>query len=124
MSKEIKSNKVAFSERHRDVFSRNYPFNKPKYDDFSKSLFSNLLGGIGYFHGDAMVDLSYDQEYEEDSEDFWEVAAEARRRNIAETVGPFELLTSVPSRTFFPRGFLWDEGFHLLPILDWDSDLA
>lgn len=88
-------------------------------------MLSNLLGGIGYFYGDAVVDRSYAPEYEEENEGFWEETAEARGRpGVHKLEGPSELYTSIPSRPFFPRGFLWDEGFHLLPVVDWDMDLT
>ena len=102
----------------------NAPFNKPEYDGFSKSLFSNLVGGIGYFYGDQMIDRSYPSEYDEENERFWEEAADARSLHQETLQGPYELFTAVPSRPFFPRGFLWDEGFHLLPVLDWDVDIT
>lgn len=88
-------------------------------------MFSNLIGGIGYFYGDSLVDRQYASEYDEENEGFWQETAEARgRREGIAVEPPAELFTSIPSRPFFPRGFLWDEGFHLMPIADWDMDLT
>ena len=87
-------------------------------------MLSNLVGGIGYFYGDSLVDRSYAPEYEEEDEGFWEQAAEARERAQLIPDNPTELFSTVPSRAFFPRGFLWDEGFHLIPVMDWDVDLT
>ena len=120
----IKSTVRSFSDRFSRGFSLQHPFDKPKYEAFARSLFSNLIGGIGYFYGDLVVDRFYAPEYEEENEGFWEEAAEARDRHSEELEGPYELFSSIPSRPFFPRGFLWDEGFHLLPVVDWDIDLT
>ncbi|RMJ07469.1 hypothetical protein CDV36_012931 [Fusarium kuroshium] len=119
-------NKVSetFKERFAKTFELKAPFKGEKYRKFGKSMFSNLLGGIGYFHGHQIIDRSYAPEYEEENEGFWEEAAEAMARKQQTLEGPYELFTSVPSRPFFPRGFLWDEGFHLIPIADWDMDLT
>lgn len=124
LTQQIESVTSGFSTRFNSIFKPQTPFVKERYEEFSKSLFSNLIGGIGYFYGDSRVDRSYDTAYEEDNEGFWEDAAEARGRNPAQLEGPSELFTSIPSRPFFPRGFLWDEGFHLLPVIDWDADLT
>lgn len=124
LTTQIKSVTSGIATRFTEIFKPQPPFLKERYEEFSKSLFSNLIGGVGYFYGDSRVDRSYDPAYEEDNEGFWEDAAEARGRNAAQFEGPSELFTSIPSRPFFPRGFLWDEGFHLLPVIDWDVDLT
>ncbi|KAK4114488.1 glycoside hydrolase family 63 protein [Canariomyces notabilis] len=124
LAREIKETTGAFGERFSSVFALKAPYNTDKFKKFARSMFSNLIGGIGYFYGQSVVDRSYAPEYEEENEGFWEEAVEARARRQEALEGPYELFTSIPSRPFFPRGFLWDEGFHLLPIADWDMDLA
>lgn len=128
VTREIKANSEAFAAAFDSVFSPRAPFNKgdkaAEYARFGRSMLSNLVGGIGYFYGEQLVDRSGAPEYDEENEGFWEETAAARARHAEQLEGPYELFTAVPSRPFFPRGFLWDEGFHLLPVADWDMDLA
>ncbi|KAI1406522.1 glycoside hydrolase family 63 protein [Hypoxylon fuscum] len=124
LTREIKSTTEAFNDRFAEVFAPQAPFNSDKYRKFGRSMLSNLAGGIGYFYGQHVVDRSYAPEYDEENEGFWEETAEARGRKQEQLEGPYELFSSIPSRPFFPRGFLWDEGFHLLPVADWDIDLT
>ncbi|KAI9742073.1 MAG: Processing alpha glucosidase I [Cirrosporium novae-zelandiae] len=124
LTKGVKEVNEKFSERFKKALAPSSPFTKSNYDKFSKAMFSNLVGGIGYFYGDEIVDRSYALEYEEENEGFWEEAAEARSRAELKIEGPNELFTSIPSRPFFPRGFLWDEGFHLIPMVEYDIDLT
>jgi mannosyl-oligosaccharide glucosidase len=99
---EVKSR--AFRERFTRIFQisdANFP---EIYQQMARFALSNLLGSVSYFYGSSLV-LS-------------EHTAQPVR------YGPFALYTSVPSRPFFPRGFLWDEGFHHLLIRHWDTDLS
>ena len=125
LTSNLEATKKSFSERFAKLFTPKAPFIQSKYLPFAKSMFSNLIGGIGYFYGDEIVDRSYAPEYEEENEGFWHETADARNRpGGARLEGPAELFTCIPSRPFFPRGFLWDEGFHLIPVAEWDMDLT
>ncbi|KAI8804887.1 glycoside hydrolase [Cladochytrium replicatum] len=80
---------------------------------FAEAAISNMLGSLGYFHGDHIVDRG------RVNEETGLVEEPNEKRE-----GPHTLFTAVPSRPFFPRGFVWDEGFHQLLISAWDSDLS
>jgi len=124
LAKSISSCSKKFKSKYQEVLKPAAPFDKPKYTKFAEAMFSNLFGGIGYFYGDSIVDRSNAPEYDEDNEGFWEETAAARARGELTKNPQQELFTSVPSRPFFPRGFLWDEGFHLVPIVEWDIDVS
>ncbi|KAG7390199.1 hypothetical protein PHYBOEH_007073 [Phytophthora boehmeriae] len=72
---------------------------------FAKAAFSNLIGGTGYFYGSSLV--QHDPE---------------NREVVESPVKP--LFTAVPSRSFFPRGFVWDEGFHQIGISAFDDSIT
>ena len=125
LTEKIEENRKSFQGRFGRVFKRLAPFDTDNHTEFSQNLFSNLMGGIGYFHGTSLVDRTYADEYAEGEEGFWEESQAAQKRSgESKEEGPTELFTSIPSRPTFPRGFYWDEGFHLLPISEWDMDLA
>lgn len=70
-----------------------------------------MLGGIGYFYGTSLITsplLDNRKSTEPMSVEYF----------------PASLFTATPSRSKFPRGFLWDEGFHVLLIGRWDVELA
>ncbi|KAH7729303.1 mannosyl oligosaccharide glucosidase [Aphelenchoides avenae] len=98
--KRLKSFHAAFSEKF-DLSS----FSEDK-QRIARAAFSNLMSGVGYWHGHSRVKSSTFQ------------AGESK------PYGPLTLLSAVPSKPFFPRGFIWDEGFHNLLIHQFDPLLS
>ncbi|KAJ2347145.1 Processing alpha glucosidase I, partial [Coemansia sp. RSA 2618] len=81
--------------------------------EMAQKALSSLVGGIGYFYGSSLVSDEPKPEYGDE-----DLTSEPR---LSE---PYSLFAVAPSRPFFPRGFLWDEGFHQLLLGRWDADLS
>jgi hypothetical protein len=64
----------------------------------------NLAGSVTLYRGRQLV-RSLDGKSVEESE-------------------PYTLLTGCPSRSLFPRGFMWDEGFHQILLSKWDPPMS
>ncbi|KAI5478238.1 mannosyl-oligosaccharide glucosidase, glycoside hydrolase family 63 protein [Pseudohyphozyma bogoriensis] len=111
---------AASSALFHDRFARTFPNLQDNFSPsqiaFAESITSNLVGGIGYFVGSSIIDRNFAHEW--DDEDV------QGREPKPEMTDPRVLFTATPSRSFFPRGFYWDEGFHLLVIGAWDNDLS
>jgi mannosyl-oligosaccharide glucosidase len=96
-----------FREREdafENKFNATFPdlLQDPSHYRVSKYALSNMMGGIGYWHGRSLVDTG------SEVMELWKAP----------------LLSAVPSRSFFPRGFLWDEGFHNLLIRKWNPAIS
>ncbi|KAH9259130.1 hypothetical protein BASA81_002750 [Batrachochytrium salamandrivorans] len=66
----------------------------------AQAALANTLGSIGYFYGQSVLE------------------------DGSLTQPASGLLTGVPSRSFFPRGFLWDEGFHQVLVSKFSPSIA
>lgn len=73
---------------------------------FAHAAFSNLLGGTGFFYGSSLVQH------------------DPASPGVVVESPPKPLFATVPSRSFFPRGFVWDEGFHQIGIAPFDTGIA
>ncbi|KAJ3042810.1 Processing alpha glucosidase I [Rhizophlyctis rosea] len=133
------------SKNYDDRFEKQFNLASKGYNKdeiaFAQSLLGNMVGGLGYFHGTQIVDRALEGHEEDSVEDFPETEEEDEEEDDyfgggsrsggsgkpqpkPQQEGPFSLFTAVPSRPFFPRGFLWDEGFHQLLVGAWDNDLS
>jgi mannosyl-oligosaccharide glucosidase len=108
-------------ERKREEFDQKFDRVFPIHGDaeakkVAKSAVSNLVGSIGYFVGNVLISNKNSNEFlcHYVSRKFCSVVQYDTRA----------LFTACPSRSFFPRGFLWDEGFHQLVIQKWKGDLS
>nr|CAG4717372.1 unnamed protein product [Naegleria fowleri] len=99
----IKKLKGCFETKFEETFHlKDKNFNNDEKEMAMYAL-SNLVGGIGYYYGN-----SYHQ----------------YGNGEIRTIPPYSLFTACPCRSFFPRGFLWDEGFHSLLIQRWNKQIS
>uniref|UniRef100_A0A8D0CAD0 Mannosyl-oligosaccharide glucosidase n=1 Tax=Salvator merianae TaxID=96440 RepID=A0A8D0CAD0_SALMN len=98
------SRAAAFEQRFEEVFGLARKGYSPQEQHFARAVFSNMLGGMGYYYGHSLVQTPYSE--------------------LPQIYPEGPLFTAVPSRSFFPRGFLWDEGFHQLLLGRWDPALS
>jgi len=89
-----------FDNRFESIFQLKDKSYSHTHQHFARSTLSNLIGGIGYWHGEYIL------KKKQSSDEQW--------------AGPSSLFSGNPCRPFFPRGFLWDEGFHQLLISQWN----
>jgi len=85
---------------------------KQRLLNMSQQALSNVLGGIAHFWGAIKINLDGNLQPGQYHKGF-RYAVESK-----------EFYTGTPSRSFFPRGFLWDEGFHNVIISQWDINIS
>ncbi|KAI5063243.1 hypothetical protein GOP47_0021790 [Adiantum capillus-veneris] len=111
LNNELGERETSFEKQFEQTFCLKEKGFDDRYVEAGMAALSNMLGGIGYFYGRSRIAVPSVSEGESSSQRFWHY-------------WPSALYTAVPSRSMFPRGFLWDEGFHQLLIRRWDKKVS
>jgi len=114
----VDSRSSAFEKKFDNVYelTANKGFSNDERKVGARAL-SAMLGGIGHFYGKPQIG---DAIVVDELLDGTENSANLNIRSSRS----LSLLSATPSRTAFPRGFLWDEGFHQMLIVSWDSRIT
>ncbi|KAJ3097932.1 Processing alpha glucosidase I [Phlyctochytrium planicorne] len=136
LTNKLEEMSISFENRFESTFGLRKKGYSSDMIKFAQATMSNLVGGIGFFHGHNIVDRALEERarkeivdtpkeaVEEDVDDYFELDLPESTKPNPQVEGPWSLFTAVPSRPFFPRGFMWDEGFHQLLVGRWDNDLS
>ncbi|CAA7050834.1 unnamed protein product, partial [Microthlaspi erraticum] len=108
LSNLLEEKHIAFEAKFKECFHLSEKLDSETLV-VGKAAIGNMLGGIGYFYGQSKIQVPKSTQLQQPKSEsgfllYW----------------PAELYTAVPSRPVFPRGFLWDEGFHQLLIWRWN----
>lgn len=110
---ELKKRSDAFDAKFEETFKlTSVGHYSSEMVEMARVALSNMLGGIGFFHGHNRI-LKPESQRTHPGEPNWGYTGRS-----------YKLMTGTPSRSYFPRGFLWDEGFHQLLISQFDKDLS
>eukprot|EP00760_Papus_ankaliazontas_P017170 PhM_4_TR17053/c0_g1_i1/m.18456/K01228/GCS1; mannosyl-oligosaccharide glucosidase len=101
LSRLFKRREAAFHDKFNRVFPMPDATNAER--KMATAALSNLVGGVGYWHGDSLV---------------------AMKDGSTKRTASLPLVSAVPCRSKFPRGFMWDEGFHQMLIAKWLPELS
>ncbi|KAJ2719794.1 Processing alpha glucosidase I [Coemansia sp. Benny D115] len=112
----VKVRREEFDRRFEASFGLRGKGFDEQHVEMARNALSSLIGGIGYFYGSGLVSTIPKPEYD--------AGAQAAAEPEPVLSKPYALFAATPSRPFFPRGFLWDEGFHQLVLGQWDSGLS
>lgn len=83
-----------------------------KLKTFMKEAVSNIFGGIGNYYG--KIKIKFDEE----------LPKHGYHIGFRYALDEKNLFTASPSRSFFARGFLWDEGFHNIIISSFNLNIT
>ncbi|XP_071696005.1 mannosyl-oligosaccharide glucosidase GCS1-like [Rutidosis leptorrhynchoides] len=109
LTSQLQKKEIEFNDKFQRIFNPSDKLDSESVE-VGMAAVGNLIGGIGYFYGQSKILFQQASKHRSDGDSilYW----------------PAELYTAVPSRPFFPRGFLWDEGFHQLLIWRWDTHIS